>query len=294
MRYRCINRRRKQYRVRMMCRVLRVSKSGYYAWRVRPESERSKTDRQLTRLIRRIHIESDGVYGASKITAELKEEGHQCGRHKVARLMRIVGLTGCPKRRFRVTTQRDPSHPVADNLLEQDFTAEGPNERWASDITYIATHQGWLYLAVVLDLYSRRIVGWSMGRWISRQLAIDALNMAIGQRCPEGELLHHSDRGSQYTSDDFRDELDKHNIQCSMSARGNCYDNAVVELSRSGRRPRRWSYVRPLPRPNSSTGPGTSAISLALSARQSRWAQRRRMKLSSRLTTRSPARVTQP
>ncbi len=229
MRYLCIARRRKQYPVRMMCRVLKVSKSGYYAWRVRPESQRAKTDRELTGVIRRIHIDSDGVYGAPKITAELKEEGHQCGRHKVARLMRTASLKGCPDRSFRLTTQRDPSHPVADNLLEQDFTAEGPNQRWASDITYISTHQGWLYLAVVMDLYSRRIVGWSMGRWINRHLVIDALNMAIGQRCPEGELLHHSDRGSQYTSDDFRDELDKHNIQCSMSARGNCYDNAVVE-----------------------------------------------------------------
>jgi putative transposase len=157
------------------------------------------------------------------------EESHRCGRHKVARLMRKAGLKGCPKRPFRVTTQRDPSHPVADNLLEQDFTASGPNERWASDITYISTHQGWLYLAVVMDLYSRRIVGWSMSRWINRHLVIDALNMAIGQRCPEGELIHHSDRGSQYTSDDFRDELEKNKIQCSMSARGNCYDNAVVE-----------------------------------------------------------------
>jgi putative transposase len=164
-----------------------------------------------------------------KITAELKEEDHLCGRHKVARLMRIVGLKGCPKQTFKVTTQRDPSHPVADILLKQDFTAEGPNERWASDITYISTHQGWLFLAVVMDLYSRRIVGWSMDRWINRHLVIDALNMAIGQRCPGAELIHHSDRGSQYTSDDFRDELDLHSIQCSMSARGNCYDNAVVE-----------------------------------------------------------------
>jgi transposase InsO family protein len=213
----------------MMCRVLRVSRSGYYAWRVRPESRRAKTDRQLTVLIRRIHINSDGVYGAAKITAELKEEGHPCGRHKVARLMRKAGLKGCPKRPFKVTTQRDPSHPVADNLLEQNFTAGGPNGRWASDITHISTHQGWLYLAVLMDLYSRRIVGWSMSRWINRHLVIDALNMAIGQRCPEGELLHHSDRGSQYTSDDFRDELEKNKIQCSMSARGNCYDNAVVE-----------------------------------------------------------------
>jgi putative transposase len=148
--------------------------------------------------------------------------------------MRKAGLKGCPKLSFKVTTMRDPSHPVADNLLEQDFTAEGPNERWASDITYISTHQGWLFLAVVMDLYSRRIVGWSMGRWISRHLVIDALNMAIGQRCPEGELLHHSDRGSQYTSDDFRGELDKHNIRCSMSARGNCYDNGVPRTPQGG------------------------------------------------------------
>ncbi len=224
MRYICIDRRRKQYPVRMMCRVLRVSRSGYYAWRVRPESQRAKTDRELTHVIRRIHIDSDGVYGAAKITAELKEEGHQCGRHRVARLMRKAGLKGCPKRPFKVTTQRDPSHSVADNLLEQDFTAEGPNERWSSDITYISTHQGWLYLAVVMDLFSRRIVGWSMGRWINRHLVIDALTMAIGSRQPEGGLIHHSDRGVQYTSDDFRDELEKHKIQCSMSARGNCYE----------------------------------------------------------------------
>ncbi len=229
MRYQCIQRRRSQYPLRMMCRVLKVSRSGYYAWRIRPESQRAHTDRQLTRVIRRLHADSDGVYGAPKMCAELNDEGYPCGRHKVARLMRKVGLKGCPKRRFRVTTQRDPSHPVADNLLEQDFTAAAPNQRWASDITYIATHQGWLYLAVVLDLYSRRIVGWSMSRWISRQLAIDALRMAMSQRLPDSTLIHHSDRGSQYTSDDFRDELDKHGIQCSMSARGNCYDNAVVE-----------------------------------------------------------------
>ena len=142
MRYLCVDRCRDQYPIRMMCRVLNVSKSGYYAWRVRPESQRAKTDRQLTRMILHIHIDSDGVYGAAKITAELKEEGHQCGRHKVARLMRKAGLKGCPKRRFKVTTQRDPSHPVADNLLEQDFTAAGPNERWASDITYSAPSLG--------------------------------------------------------------------------------------------------------------------------------------------------------
>ena len=229
MRYICIDRRRTQYPVRMMCRLLKVSSSGYYAWRGRPESQRAQTDRELTRVIRRLHADSQGVYGSPKMRDELKDEGYRCGRHKVARLMRLAGLRGCPKRRFKVTTERDPSHPVAENLLQQDFAAEAPNQRWASDITYISTHQGWLYLAVVMDLYSRRIVGWSMSRWISRHLVIDALSMAIGSRRPERVLIHHSDRGSQYTSDDFRDELEKHGIECSMSARGNCYDNAVVK-----------------------------------------------------------------
>ena len=229
MRYACIDRRRSQYPVRMMCRLLEVSRSGYYAWRVRPESQRAKTDRELLTRIRQIHADSDGVYGAVKIAAELNEQGCPCGRHKVARLMRRAGLKGCPKTTFKVTTQRDPKHAVADNLLQQNFAAENPNERWASDITYIRTRQGWLYLAVVLDLYSRRIVGWSMSRWITRHLVISALNMAVDQRLPGEELIHHSDRGSQYTSDDFRDELEKHNIACSMSGTGNCYDNAVVE-----------------------------------------------------------------
>ena len=229
MRYACITRRRKQYPVDLMCLLLAVSRSGYYAWRSRPESQRAQDARHLMQAIKRIHAASGGVYGSPRIWAELKEEGYRCGRHKVARLMRRAGLMGCPKRRFKVTTQRDPAHPVADNLLKQDFSASRPNQYWAADITYISTHQGWLYLAVIMDLYSRRIVGWSMDRWNSRHLAISALNMAIEQRQPDGVLLHHSDRGAQYTSEDFRDELDKHGIKCSMSARGNCYDNAVVE-----------------------------------------------------------------
>jgi transposase InsO family protein len=212
-----------------MCRLLKVSKSGYFAWRDRPESARAKTDRELTQEIRRVHIDSKGTYGSPRITDELKEEGYTYGHNKVARLMRIAGLRGCPQRRYKVTTQRDPSHPVADNLLKQDFTADGPNERWAADITYIPTRQGYLYLAVVMDLYSRRIVGWSMSQWISRHLVIDALNMALSQRRPQGELIHHSDRGSQYTSDDFRELLEEQGIECSMSGRGNCYDNAAVE-----------------------------------------------------------------
>ncbi len=229
MRYGCINRHRDAYPVRMMCGALKVSRSGYYAWRKRPESDRASTDRSLTDSIREIYRDSKGVYGAVKIRAELKAQGQPYGRHKIARLMRLVGLKGCPSRRFKTTTRSDPGHDKAKNLLEQDFTAKAPDHRWASDITFINTQQGWLYLAVVMDLYSRRIIGWSMARWISRHLVIDALNMALGAREPTDQLIHHSDRGAQYTSDDFRDALARHGIQCSMSGRGNCYDNAVVE-----------------------------------------------------------------
>ena len=229
MRYACIDRRRDHYPVRMMCRLLKVSASGYYAWRTRPESARARSDRALMPEIRRVHRESKGVYGSPRVHAELVASGHRVGRHKVARLMRLERLRGCPKRRFRVTTQRDPSHPVAKNLLRQDFSTDAPNRRWAADITYIPTREGWLYLAVVMDLYSRRIVGWSMSRWMNRRLVLSALRMAIDGRQPEGELIHHSDRGGQYTSDDFRDALARHGIDCSMSGAGNCYDNACVE-----------------------------------------------------------------
>ena len=229
MRYARIDRRSDRYPVGLMCRLLGVSASGYYAWRRRPESARAQRDRELLVKIRRIHEVSKGVYGSPRVQAELVAEGMRVGRHRVARLMRLARLRGCPKRRFRATTQRDPSHRVAQNLLKQNFAADGPNRRWAGDITYIATHQGWLYLAVVMDLYSRRIVGWSMSRRMSRRLVVDALRMAVEARRPAGPLVHHSDRGGQYSSDDFRDELAKHGIDCSMSSAGNCYDNAVVE-----------------------------------------------------------------
>jgi len=226
-RYACIHRRRSLNPVGMMCHALRVSASGYYAWRVRPESQRSRDDRQLTQLIRCVHAESDGTYGSPRIHAELKEDGIPCGEAKVARLMHKAGLKGCPKRRFRVTTRSGLAR--AENLLDQNFSAELPNERWASDITYIWTGQGWLYLAVVMDLYSRRIIGWSMSRRINRHLVLKALSMALGQRRPGENLIHHSDRGVQYLSDDFQDLLRKHGITCSMSDKGSCYDNAVVE-----------------------------------------------------------------
>lgn len=229
MRYGCIYRRRYRDSVRMMCRLLKVSRGGYYAWRHREACAREIGDRKLLRLIRQVHLESRGVYGARKIHRELLSQGERCGRHKVARLMRSAGLKGCPKRRFRRIEPSEPSYPVAANLLRQDFSATRTDERWASDITFITTRQGWLYLAVVMDLYSRRIVGWSMDRRVGRRLVVDAMKMALDYRQPEGNLIHHSDRGPQYTSDAFRDLLAEHRIQCSMSGRGSCYDNAPVE-----------------------------------------------------------------
>ena len=227
MRYACIHRRRIRYPIRMMCKALKVSASGYYAWRTRPESPRACFDRQLTQAIRLVHAKSDGTYGSPRMHAELKASGLRCGRAKVARLMRNAGLKGCPKRRFRVTS-KSGSVKVS-NLLDQDFSAKAVNQRWASDITFIWTGQGWLYLAVVMDLYSRKIVGWSMSRRINRHIVVDAMKMALNHRRPTGDLIHHSDRGSQYLSDDFQDLLKQHGITCSMSGRGSCYDNAAVE-----------------------------------------------------------------
>jgi putative transposase len=227
----------------MMCDSLKVSPSGFYDWQARPESPRATYDRQLTETIRQVHAESDGTYGSPRVHAELNATGHPCGRPKVARLMRLAGLKGCPKRRFRVTTKSGLTR--ASNLLEQDFSAETTNERWASDITYLWTQQGWLYLAVVMDLYSRRIIGWSMSRRINRHLVLDALNMALGQRRPGEDLIHHSDRGVQYLSDDFQALLKVNGITCSMSDKGSCYDNAVVEsffASLKRERTRRRNY----------------------------------------------------
>lgn len=229
MRYACIDRCRDLYPIRLMCRLLDVAASGYYAWRRRPEPQRVQRNRELLEKIRSIHAASKGVYGSPRVHAELLAKGVKVGRHKVAQVMRSARLKGCPKRRYRTTTQRDPGHQIAQNLLRQNFAADGPDQCWASDITYIATRQGWLYLAVTMDLFSRRIVGWSMDRWMSRHLVVDALRMAINARQPTGTLIHHSDRGGQYSSDDFRNELKKYGIKPSMSSTGNCYDNAVVE-----------------------------------------------------------------
>ena len=213
----------------MMCRLLRVSRGGYYAWLSRPECEREKQNNQYKTLIKTIHADSKGIYGAPRICAEMRATGSCCSVNRVAKLMRQEGLKGLPKKRFRRSLQDQPTFPFAKNILKQEFTVPKPNQAWSSDITYIQTRQGFVYLAVVMDLYSRKIVGWAMDSRMSRHLPIDALNMAISMRKPKPGLIHHSDRGAQYNSDDYRNLLKRHGIQCSMSASGNCYDNSVVE-----------------------------------------------------------------
>lgn len=229
MKYECIESQRGEYPVCMMSRLLQVKATGFYAWRRRGMSRRAAEDDRLKDRIRTIHAESDGVYGSPKVRDELLDTGEQVGKHRVARLMRELGLRGIPKKRYRSTTDSAHEFTIAPDHLERDFTATAPNQRWVADITQIRTAEGWVYLAVVLDLYSRAIVGWSMSERITRHLVIKALMMALWNRCPDGDLLHHSDHGSQYASHDFRDLLDDRGIVCSMGSIGDCYDNAAME-----------------------------------------------------------------
>jgi putative transposase len=213
-----------------MCSVLEVSRSGYYAWVRRAESLRDQENRRLTNLIIEIHKKSRDTYGVPRIHAELKARGESCGKNRVARLMKTAGIRSKVRKKFRVTTT-DSSHslPVAPNLLDQCFVAARPNAIWAADITYIPTGEGWLFLASILDLFSRAIVGWSMDSTLKTSLVLGALRMALGRRRPGPGLIHHSDRGSQYASWEYQKMLDEHGILCSMSRKGNCYDNAVKE-----------------------------------------------------------------
>lgn len=218
-----------EFPVSVMCEVLKVSKSGYYAWLRRPESKRRAEDKALSELIKEIHKDSKGEYGSPKIHGELRRRGTNCGRKRVARLMRKDGLKAKTIRKFKATTNSDHNLPVAENLLNRDFTPDAPNKAWVADITYIWTNEGWLYLAVVIDLFSRAVVGWSMSERMTRSLVIDAFALAVMRRNPPPGLIHHSDRGSQYASNDFQALLDKHGAICSMSRKGNCWDNAPAE-----------------------------------------------------------------
>ena len=229
MKFRFISAHRETFKVGRMCKLLKVSRSGYYAWQKRPESPQSRENRALEDKIRVFHAASHGIYGSPKIYKDLIDDGVRCGKNRVARIMREAGIRSRTKKKFKATTNSRHNLPVAPNLLNQDFTVDAPDRTWVSDITYIHTHKGWLYLAVVLDLFNREIVGWATSSRRTRQLAIDALQMALGHRTPAKGLIHHSDQGSQYASGDYQKTLSKHGITCSMSRKGNCYDNAVAE-----------------------------------------------------------------
>jgi len=229
MKYEFITGHRSTLRVKKMCQALRVSRSGYYDWQNRGQSQRDLSNEVLLEQIEKTYRESRGTYGSPRITAELRANGDSCGNKRVARLMRINGIAAKTKRRFKVTTDSGHNQPVAANLVNRKFEAEKANRLWSSDITYIPTNEGWLYLSVVLDVYSRRIVGWSMNRRLTKELALDAVNQALRYREPGSGMIFHSDQGSQYASDKFRELLDNHDIKASMSGKGNCYDNAITE-----------------------------------------------------------------
>ena len=212
-----------------MCRLLKVSPSGYYAWLQWSESPRDRKDRILLVKIKAVFKASRSRYGSPRIQRALREDRIRCGRRRIARLMRQNGLRAKHRRKYRATTNSKHSHPVAPNLLERRFKVSKPNEVWVSDITYIWTGEGWLYLATVMDLYARRIVGWAVRSRLTKELAMAALSQAIALRNPKPGLIHHSDRGSQYASNAYRKLLKTRGIRCSMSRKGDCWDNAVAE-----------------------------------------------------------------
>ena len=229
MRYRVIQEHDRRYPIRLMCRALAVSPAGYYAWRTRPESHRSVRNRALLSTIRVIHRASRETYGSPSIWDALLKQGHDVGEHRVARLMRAEGIRAKTVKKWRATTQSNHRLPVVENTLNRQFMVEAPNRVWAGDLTYVWTTEGWLYLAVILDLYSRLVVGWAMGHRLTVELAEQALTMALANRNPQAGLLHHSDRGSQYAAMRYQRLLGEHDITPSMSRTGNCWDNACVE-----------------------------------------------------------------
>lgn len=229
MRYDFIERHRGRWPVRLMCRVLRVSPGGYYDWRGRPASLATQRHDALVVAIKAVHGEAKARYGSPRIHAELVARGTPCCVNTVAKLMREHGIAAKTRTKFRCTTDSNHDHPVAENVVNRRFEPEAANRVWSADITYIATREGWLYLAVVEDLYSRRIVGWSMGPRIDSRLVVDALEMAVARRLPGAGLVAHSDRGSQYASEHYQRLLAGHGIMCSMSRRANCWDNAPME-----------------------------------------------------------------
>ena len=215
--------------VRTLCRVLDVSRSGFYAWSSRSASPRSIDDSRLIAEVAAVFDEHKGRYGSVRITRELRSSGVRVGRHRVRRLMRQAAMRVRGRRRWVRTTDSRHQHPIAPNLLARNFTVDAPNRAWVADITYLPTKTGWLYLAVILDLYSRAVVGWSMSRRIDGKLTLDALDAALMRRPVKAGVIAHSDRGSQYAATEYQKRLQQHGMVCSMSRKGDCWDNAVVE-----------------------------------------------------------------
>jgi len=215
--------------VAALCRLLGVSPSGYYAWTERPPSAHAQADAELLEQIRTIHARSRGTYGARRIRIELQTQGVRCARKRIARLMRQAGLTGAQRRRYRGTTRQNPNAVAAPDLVQRNFTASGPDQIWVADITYVSTGEGWLYLATVLDAWSRRVVGWAMDETLRTALVVDAFNMAVWNRRPAAEVIHHSDRGAQYTSLAFSRRCREAGVAPSMGSVGDAYDNALAE-----------------------------------------------------------------
>jgi len=229
MKYQYIKQHRSAFRVRKMCRALKVSESGYYRWCGKGQSKRARENEQLILKIRQIHRKSKQRYGSPRIAQELNDSGYHYNEKRIARLMRLGKIAAKTKRRFKVTTKSKHSLPVAENLVKRKFRASGPNRLWASDITYIWTGEGWLYLLAIMDVYSRQIVGWSMSNRLTQELAIQALQQAIWRRKPLPGCIFHSDRGSQYAGLEFCKLLKQYGFIQSMSGSGNCYDNAIME-----------------------------------------------------------------
>ena len=229
MKYRFIREHTGTFRVETMCRVLKVSRTGYYCWLKRPVSQRRIQDEIVKEQIVNIYNKSRKTYGSPRIHKQLGREGIHCGKKRVERLMREAGIQAIQKRKFKVTTDSRHNLPVAENILNREFTANSPNASWVTDITYINTDEGWLYLAAVMDLHSKRIVGYSMKKYLTRELVIEALNMAITNRHPGRGLVIHSDRGSQYASYDYQRLLRQYGFICSMSSKGDCWDNSPME-----------------------------------------------------------------
>jgi len=227
--YRFIHAERANYPVTILCRVLHIARSGYYAWTRRGVSARATADQALIDQIALIHARSRHTYGTPRVHAALRASGVRCGSRRVARRMRAAGLAGCHRRRRTRTTVPDPARVPAPNLVARDFTAAGPDRLWIGDITYIATWEGWLYLAVLLDAHSRRVVGWALADHLRTELTLDALAMARGSRRPAAGLIHHTDRGGQYAAIAYQEVLAARDITASMSRAGDCYDNAMAE-----------------------------------------------------------------